>query len=245
MVEVVLVYSTLLSSYTKSDKHLGKAKETFEKMRELGFLMKPSPFNSTLSFHTQENMVEELLREMEENNVAPDSLMVNKVLRIYAAESNVEAMETFMKMWSGEEGIKLKKETMVAVAKAYAKAGSTKKAIEMYGGCKKNEKLENDGYKTVIGSLLKLDDVEGAEKVYGEKRIESWGVDKFDWKEEKWDALKDGDGFYSQETFGEVVEKVSSKLAGWKRRFLSLAGRITLTKSTQVLSYYKLYYADY
>ena len=95
------VYSTLLSSYTKSDKHLGKAMETFEKMRELGFLMKPSPFNSMLSFHTQENMVEELLREMEENNVAPDSLMVNKVLRIYAAETNVEAMETFMKMWSG------------------------------------------------------------------------------------------------------------------------------------------------
>ncbi|CAN7094019.1 unnamed protein product [Brassica rapa subsp. narinosa] len=68
---------------------------------------------------------------------------------------------------------------MVAVA---TKAGSTKKAIEMYGGvsgskrevyrlwneCKKNEKLENDGHKTVIGSLLKLDDVEGAEKVYGE-----------------------------------------------------------------------------
>ncbi|KAF2597489.1 hypothetical protein F2Q68_00012581 [Brassica cretica] len=91
-------------------------------------------------------------------------------------------METFMKMWSGEEGIKLERETMVAVAKAYAKAGSTKKAIEMYGGvsgskrevyrlrneCKKNEKLENDGCKTVIGSLLKLDDVEGAEKVYGE-----------------------------------------------------------------------------
>lgn len=35
----------------------------------------------------------------------------------------------------------------------------------------------------------------------------------------------------NKETFGEVIEKVSSKLAGWKRRFLSLAGRITLTKS--------------
>ena len=35
----------------------------------------------------------------------------------------------------------------------------------------------------------------------------------------------------NKETFGEVIEKVSSKLAGWKRRFLSFAGRITLTKS--------------
>ncbi|WZZ16462.1 hypothetical protein YC2023_109551 [Brassica napus] len=192
------VYATLLSSYTKSDKHLGKAKATFEKMRELGLLMKPSPFNSMFSFHSQRNMVEEFLREMEENNVAPDSLMVNKVLRIYAADSNVEAMETFMKKWSGEEGIKLERETMAAVAKAYSKAGSIEQAIEMYGGlegskkevyrlwneCKKkekekledgwlslgnecmtNEKLEDYWYKTVIASLLKLDDVEGAEKV--------------------------------------------------------------------------------
>ena len=35
----------------------------------------------------------------------------------------------------------------------------------------------------------------------------------------------------NKETYGEVIEKVSSKLAGWKSRFLSLAGRITLTKS--------------
>lgn len=35
----------------------------------------------------------------------------------------------------------------------------------------------------------------------------------------------------NKETFGEVIEKVSAKLAGWKRKFLSLAGRITLTKS--------------
>lgn len=35
----------------------------------------------------------------------------------------------------------------------------------------------------------------------------------------------------NKETFSDVVEKVSSKLAGWKRKFLSLARRITLTKS--------------
>ncbi|KAJ4916734.1 Tetratricopeptide repeat (TPR)-like superfamily protein [Raphanus sativus] len=190
------VYATLLSSYAKSDTHLGKAKAIFEKMRELGFLMKPSPFNSMLSFHSQRNMVEEFLREMEENNVAPDSLMVNKVLGIYAAEPNVEATETFMKKWSGEEGIKLETETMAAVAKTYAKAGSIEKAIEMFGGVagskeevyrlwnefkenakleynwylfwNENEKLKDDMYKTVIATLLKLDDVEGAEKVYGE-----------------------------------------------------------------------------
>ncbi|CAA7025736.1 unnamed protein product [Microthlaspi erraticum] len=35
----------------------------------------------------------------------------------------------------------------------------------------------------------------------------------------------------NKDTFGEVLEKVSSWLAGWKGQLLSLAGRITLTKA--------------
>jgi len=35
----------------------------------------------------------------------------------------------------------------------------------------------------------------------------------------------------NKETFGEVLERVSARLAGWKGRSLSLAGRITLTKA--------------
>ncbi|KAG7579199.1 hypothetical protein ISN45_Aa03g033600 [Arabidopsis thaliana x Arabidopsis arenosa] len=35
----------------------------------------------------------------------------------------------------------------------------------------------------------------------------------------------------NKETFGEVLERVSSKLAGWKGRCMSLAGRLTLTKA--------------
>jgi len=35
----------------------------------------------------------------------------------------------------------------------------------------------------------------------------------------------------NKDTFGEVLERVSSKLAGWKGRTLSLVGRLTLTKA--------------
>ncbi|KAG7559686.1 Reverse transcriptase domain [Arabidopsis thaliana x Arabidopsis arenosa] len=35
----------------------------------------------------------------------------------------------------------------------------------------------------------------------------------------------------NKDTFGEVLERVTSKLAGWKGRSLSFAGRLTLTKS--------------
>ncbi|XP_019095616.1 PREDICTED: putative pentatricopeptide repeat-containing protein At1g28020 [Camelina sativa] len=145
------VYTALLSSYAKSDKNMSKAVTTFKKMRELGFLLKPSPFNMILSFHSQSNMVKEILRVMEENNVDPDSLTVNKVLKIYAAESiKVEEMEMFMRRWGRGDGIKLDSGTVVAMAKAYAKVDSTMKAIEMYGdvaGCKREVHLLWDKYK--------------------------------------------------------------------------------------------------
>ncbi|KAL9809635.1 putative RNA-directed DNA polymerase [Arabidopsis thaliana] len=35
----------------------------------------------------------------------------------------------------------------------------------------------------------------------------------------------------NKDTFGEVVERVSSRLSGWKGCMLSLAGRVTLSKS--------------
>lgn len=35
----------------------------------------------------------------------------------------------------------------------------------------------------------------------------------------------------NKDTFGEILEKVSTRLSGWKGRVLSLAGRITLTKT--------------
>ncbi|KFK44735.1 hypothetical protein AALP_AA1G296100 [Arabis alpina] len=158
-------------------------------MRELGLLLKPSPFNSMLSLTSQHTMVKEILREMEQNKVEPDILTVNKVLKVFAAESKVEAMETFMSTWSGENGIKLERGTLVAMAKAYDKSGSIVKAIEMFGnlggskrrvsifGTSTREKVEDDGYRSVISSLLKLDDVQGAENIYGEWKPDGPNLD--------------------------------------------------------------------
>ncbi|KAG2315511.1 hypothetical protein Bca52824_018633 [Brassica carinata] len=46
------VYSTLLNSYTRSHQNLDKAEAIFEKMRELGFLTKLSPFRSMISLYS-------------------------------------------------------------------------------------------------------------------------------------------------------------------------------------------------
>lgn len=125
------VYTTLLTLYTRSDKTLDKAEAVFEKMRELGFLLKPSPYNLMLSLYSpmrNQESVKQLLSEMEENNVEPDDLTSNYALLVYAAVTDIKAMEKFL---SSNPRIKLEWETCLDMAKAYLKTGSTEKSLAM------------------------------------------------------------------------------------------------------------------
>lgn len=197
------VYTTLLTFYTRSEETLQKAEATFEKMRELGFLLKPSPYNLMLSLYSPQrnrDMVNELLIEMEENNVQPDNLTANYALLLYSAVSDIKAMEKFL---IRKPGIRLEWGTCIDMAKAYLKTGSTEKALAMlhrteqlvdsasrksayealmilYGDVgeredvyriwelHKNTGQSNEGYRSVISSLLTLGDIEGAEVIYRE-----------------------------------------------------------------------------
>jgi hypothetical protein len=69
-------------------------------------------------------MVEKLLYKLKKNNMEVGSLKVNNVSRVYA---NINAMEKF-KTWVSKEGIELERDTIVAMAKAYHRAGSIEKA---------------------------------------------------------------------------------------------------------------------
>ncbi|CAE5959446.1 unnamed protein product [Arabidopsis arenosa] len=127
------------------------------------------------------DMVEKLLHELKKNNVEVGSLTVNNVLRVYARINKIKAMEKFKTSVYKEE-IELERDTIVAMANAYHRAGSIEKAIEVHGdkagsktevyhlwnSYKKEGKLKDDGYRSVISSLLKLDDVQGAENIYKE-----------------------------------------------------------------------------
>lgn len=200
------VYTTLLNSYARSDKTLCKAEATFQKMRELGLLSRPSPYNAMMSLYIALNdreKVEELLREMKDNDVEADSITVNNVLKLYSAVCDVTAMEKFLNKWEGIHGIKLEWLTTLDMAKAYLRAHSNGKAIKMlrlteeladrkslksaydhlmklYGEAGNREEVlriwnlykknigqrDNNGYRSVIRSLLKVDDIFGAEEIY-------------------------------------------------------------------------------
>ncbi|KAF8098865.1 hypothetical protein N665_0257s0075 [Sinapis alba] len=189
------VYSTLLTSYTRSAKTLDKAEATFEKMGELGFLLNPTPFNSMISLYSElrkRSKVMKLLEKMKEKNIEPDNVTMNNVLRVNAYVSAMECMERYKREWEDDDNnnkLKLEVRTMDAMAKAYETAGSTLKAIEIT--CSKKEvyrlwneykkdnvgNMSNEGYRSVISSLLKLDDVKGAQEVFNEWEPERYEFD--------------------------------------------------------------------
>ncbi|KAJ0249467.1 Pentatricopeptide repeat-containing protein [Hirschfeldia incana] len=184
------VYSALLTSYTRSSKTVDKAEATFEKMSELGFLLNSTPFNTMISLYSEirkRSKVMKLLEKMKEKNIEPDNVTMNNVLRVNAYVSAIECMEKYIREW--EEEIKFEVRTMDAIAKAYETEGSTLKAIEMtcskkevyrlWNEYKKNNvsDMSNEGYRSVIRSLLKLDDVKGAQDIFNEWKPERYEFD--------------------------------------------------------------------
>ncbi|KAL1222144.1 putative pentatricopeptide repeat-containing protein [Cardamine amara subsp. amara] len=196
------LYSSLLRSYARRSTgivDLDKAESTFKKMRELGLLLRPSPYNSMLSLYGSlgnRDKVDEILREMKENNVEFDSLTVNNALRVYADVSDIATMEKFLDDWKGITTLEWL--TTLDMEKAYVRDGSKGKAKEMlrkteklkdpksyeglmrlYGEAgerddvyriwdlyKNTKEKNNEGFIALIGSLLKLDDINGAEEIY-------------------------------------------------------------------------------
>ncbi|XP_010462942.1 PREDICTED: putative pentatricopeptide repeat-containing protein At1g28020 [Camelina sativa] len=213
------VYTTILSSYTRSDKTRDKAEFIFWKMRELGYLSKPSAFNHMVSLYIQldkRDMIDKILNQMEENNVKPNNLTFNLKLRRYAAVTNIETMERLLKE---HDPTALDWRTSCEIAKAYLKHGLVVKAIGMlsraeqsvepiskklayeslmmlYGDAEKADEvyriwelykddvchndlrhMNSEGYRSVISSLLKLNDINGADKI-----VKEWheGDNEFD-----------------------------------------------------------------
>ena len=77
--------TTLLNMYTISHQDVGEAEAIFEKMGELGFLNKLSPFKSMISIYSvflKRVEIDNLLRKMKEKNIDPDSVTMYNVLRV-------------------------------------------------------------------------------------------------------------------------------------------------------------------
>ncbi|KAH0891182.1 LOW QUALITY PROTEIN: hypothetical protein HID58_053611 [Brassica napus] len=150
------MYTTLLKSYAKK-KYLNRAEAVFNKMRELGLLLKPSPSMTSLYISVGiRGKVDEILREMEENNVELDSLeMAKAYLRV---GSKREAREMLVKA----EELNDPKELM----RLYGEAGDNGDVYRMWNLYKKTRGEDNDGFLALFASLLNLDGINGAALMY-------------------------------------------------------------------------------
>ncbi|KAG7576831.1 Pentatricopeptide repeat, partial [Arabidopsis thaliana x Arabidopsis arenosa] len=168
------IYTALLKSYAKSgEESLSKAEYTFEKMRKLGMLLRPSPYNSMVSLYSSlrnRNKVDDILQKMKENNIELDSPTVNNALRVYAAVYDVATMDKFLADWNAITTLEWL--TTLDMAKAYrlirlyGEAGEREDVYRIWDLYKNTKEKDNEGFRAMIGSLLKLDDVNGAEKIY-------------------------------------------------------------------------------
>ncbi|CAF2127126.1 unnamed protein product [Brassica napus] len=221
------VYSTLLTTYTRSSKTVDKAEATFEKMEELGFLLNSTPFNSMISLYSEmrkRSKVMKLLEKMKEKNIEPDNVIMNHVLRVNAYVSAMECMEKYKREWE-DNNLKLEVRTMDAIAKAYEGEGSTLKAIEITSSKKEVYRLwdaykkdnvgdmSNEGYRSVIRSLLKLDDVKGAQEVFNE-----WEPERYEFDSRIPSLLISR--YCEEEKYNEVKTRDVMKLSRKKRRGL-------------------------
>lgn len=128
---------------------------------------------------------------MKQNNIEPNNVTMNNVLRVNAYILAIDSMDKYKREWDDYhqddyKETKLEVRTIDEMSKAYETAGLTLnpglilKAIEITGSenevrrlwneYKKKAKTEicNEGYRIMISSLLKFDDVKGAEEIYGE-----------------------------------------------------------------------------
>uniref|UniRef100_M4E2B2 Pentatricopeptide repeat-containing protein n=1 Tax=Brassica campestris TaxID=3711 RepID=M4E2B2_BRACM len=137
------MYTVLILKYAESGKKdIDRTEDVFKKMRELGLLLKPSPFSSMMSLYISVGnrvKVDEILREMKENNVKVDSLTMAKAyLRV---GSKREAREMLL----GTEELNDPMELM----SLYGEAGDREDVYRIRNLYKKTREQDNDGFLTL------------------------------------------------------------------------------------------------
>lgn len=185
------LYTTILSFYTRSAKTLEKAELIFHKMRKLGYLSKPCPFNHMMSLYNQigkRDMVHQILSQMEKNNVKSDNRTLNIILGLLAESHSstldwrmsCEMAKTYLKqgrlvvealkmLRRAEESVvdpdskKLLYESLMVLYGEAGKAEEVYRIWGLYNNMNWRQRVDDEeGYKSVITALLKLNDINGA-----------------------------------------------------------------------------------
>ncbi|KAL0787686.1 hypothetical protein Bca101_003932 [Brassica carinata] len=144
------------------NKDVDRAEAAFKKMRELGLLLKPSPYSYMMSLYSSvgnRGKVDEVLREMKENNVKLDNLdMAKAYLRV---GSKREAREMLVRAEELNDPSSYEE-----LMRLYGEAGDSGDVYRIWNLYKKTREQDNDGFLALIESLLNLDDINIAAEMY-------------------------------------------------------------------------------
>ncbi|KAJ0051356.1 hypothetical protein Pint_02235 [Pistacia integerrima] len=178
------LYGALLNCYAYN-KSLEKAEEIMDKIRELGFAKTSLPYNVMLSLYAQLGKHEKLdivMQEMEGKGVNFDKYTFNIRLNAYGATSDLEGMEKLlMKMevahdfkmnWNAytvAANCRMRQFAYEVLITVYASTGNKHEVCRIWNLYKNIGKVYNSGYVCIISSLMKLEDIDGAEKI-----LEEW-----------------------------------------------------------------------
>ncbi|KAG9441048.1 hypothetical protein H6P81_016902 [Aristolochia fimbriata] len=153
-------YGALLNCYVR-EKLTERSLSHMEKMKMLGFASSALPYNDLMCLYATTGRYEkipELLAEMKEKEVVPDTFSYRICINSYGERSDLEGMEKVLKEMESQPHIVMDWNTYSAVANVYIKAGLTEKALSALR--KSEEKLDGqskaEGYNfliTLYGSL--------------------------------------------------------------------------------------------
>ncbi|XP_057472989.1 pentatricopeptide repeat-containing protein At2g20710, mitochondrial-like isoform X1 [Actinidia eriantha] len=134
------VIGALLNCYAHA-KSLEKAEATMQKLRELGFVLTPLPYNVMLKLYAdmgKREKLDPLMQEMEKEGITCDKFTFNIRLNAYSTDSDIEGMEKLLMKMEADPVVNMDWHAYIVAANGYLRAGVVEKALEML---KKSEQL--------------------------------------------------------------------------------------------------------
>ena len=129
--KIYKMYGAMLNCYVR-ERMVDKSLSHLQKMKELGFASTPLPYNGLMCLYTNTNQLEKIpdvLLEMQENGVSPDSFSYRLCINSYGARSALNSMEKILKEMESKSNIHKDWITYAMVANFYIKAGLNGKAL--------------------------------------------------------------------------------------------------------------------
>nr|GMD43784.1 pentatricopeptide repeat-containing protein At4g01990, mitochondrial-like [Ipomoea batatas] len=163
--KTIRTYGALLNCYC-AKKHLEKASELFEKMKEVNAISTLN-YNNMISLYLQTGQPEKvvaLVQEMEQNKIDRDSYTCNQLINCYGMLKDIDAAEGVLEKMKADN-IKIDSFTYGNLATVFVNAGLLDKAQSVL---EKMEEMKNgrEEFRTLITMNAQISNLPGVYRVW-------------------------------------------------------------------------------